>query len=233
VRWVRYTHGLKTPQERLLQTAGKLTVREMAVRLGLPENTTRDWARDGRLKAVKQGRKPIWLIDRIDEQPREIRELAARRARQPASRPADSTAPALRARIDELLLDGHHDASVAEQLNTEGWTRTTGTPFDGSAVRSIRKRCGLETLWARWRADGKITTAEMAVSLGIGLKTVGNWVRAGRLRGRLCGRGTRPRWLFDPVAEQPEQIRRLAAKRATMPPRRGLLSDAAAGRGAV
>jgi transposase len=73
----------------------------------------------------------------------------------------------------------------------------------------------------------------MAVRLGIGLGTVTNWLKTGRLRGLLCGKGPRPRWILDPIDEQPEPIRRLAAARANMPPRRGLLSDAAAGRGAV
>jgi len=238
VKWVRYTHGLKTPPERLRET-GKLTVREMAARLGLREETVRQWARDGRLIAVRAGRKAIWLIDPIDEQPGEIQKLAARCAQRPDPRPsprpspADSTPPALRARIDALLLGGHHDASVAERLNAEGWVRGSGTPYDGAAVRYIRERYGLKTLWARLREAGNLTTAEVAVSLGIGLKTVGNWARAGRLRGRLCGRGPRPRWLFEPMNEQPEQIRQLAAKRATMPRHRGLLSDAAAGQGAV
>jgi excisionase family DNA binding protein len=234
VRWVRYSHGLKTPKERLCET-GKLTIREMAARLGLREYTVRMWARDGRLRAKRAGCKPLWLIDPIDEQPDEIQKLAARCAERSAPRPslADSTPSALRARIDELLLEGHYDESVAERLNAEGWARGTGAPYDAGAIRRIRHRCGLKTQWARLHEAGKMTTAEMAPCLGISLKTVGNWARAGRLRGQLCGRGPRPRWLFDPIDEQPESIRRLAAARATMPRRRGLLSDAAAGRGAV
>ena len=171
----------------------------------------------------------------IDEQPEGARELADNYAHPQPSRPSppDSAPPALRARIDELLLDGHHDASVAERLNAEEWSRGTGAPYHAAAVRSIRKRHGLELLWTRLHEEGQMTTTEIAVCLGLGLKTVGNWVRAGRLRGRLCGKGTRPRWLFDPIEQQPEPIRQRAAERAKMPPRRGLLSDAAAGRGAV
>jgi excisionase family DNA binding protein len=233
VRWVRYSHGLKTPQERLRE-AGKLTIHEMAVRLGLGEGTVRQWARDGRLRARRHGRKVLWLIDPIDEQPEPIQRLAARCAQPKAPRrpsPA-SLPPALRARIDELLLEGHDDASVAGRLNGDGWRRGAAL-YDAAAVRRLRKRCDLKTAWARLREEGKMTTAELAVCLGIGLKTVGNWARAGRLRGRLCGKGARPRWLLDPIDEQPESIRQLMAARATMPPRRGLLSDAATGRGAV
>ena len=78
-----------------------------------------------------------------------------------------------------------------------------------------------------------LTTPEMGVRLGISLKTVGNWARAGRLRGKRCARGQRGPWLFEPMDDQPEPIRQRAAVRATLPRRPGLLSDAAAGRGAV
>ncbi len=234
VCWVRYSHGLKTPQERLRE-AGKLTIREVATQLGVRPATVRDWARQGRLRATRLGRKPIWLLDPIDQQPDEIRQRAARHAQDKValSAPRDSTPPALRARLDELLLEGRQDAAVAEYLNSEGWHTPTGAAFDTAAVRNTRKRCGLKTLWARLRETGKLTGPEMAVRLGIGLNTVRNWVKLGRIRGAPCGQRARARWLFEPIDEQPEPIRRLVAARATMPQRRGILSDAAAGRGAV
>ena len=234
VRWVRYSHGLKTPLQRLRQT-GKLNASQMATRLGVGEQTVRQWARDGRLNAKRHGCKPTWLIDPIDEQPDPIQQLAAHCSASPPAQPdlAQPTPPPLRTRIDQLLREGLHDASVAEQLNTESWRRNSGAPYDAAAVRYFRKHYGLRTLWARLRDEGQATTADMAVRLGIGLRTVTNWLKAGRLRGRLCGKGSRSRWILDPIDEQPEPIRRLAAARATMPTRRGLLSDAAAGRGAV
>ena len=235
VRWVRYSHGLKTPQERLREN-GKLTIREMAARLGLSEDNVRQRVRDGRLNATQHGRKGIWLIDPIDGQPEDIRELADRCAQGHAPRPApprDTTPPALRARIDELLHDGYHDASVAELLNAEGWRRRSGAPYNAATVRSARKRSGLKTLCERQREAGKLTVAKTAVLLGIGLKTVGNWVRAGRLRGRLYGKGRAARLLCDPIDEQPEPIRQRVAERATMRRHRGVLSDAAVGQGAV
>jgi hypothetical protein len=234
VCWVRYTHGLKSPLERLLET-GKLTIAEMTLQLGLREGTVRQWARDGRLKAKRHGRKAIWLIDPVDEQPEAIQELAARCAQghgvQPT--PPDSTPPALRARIDELLLDEHSDHSIAATLNEQGWPRDNGAPYDAPAVRYIRKQSGLKTLTSRLREEGMMTTAEMAACLGIGLKTVGNWVRASRLRGQLYRKTTRPLWLFEPIDKQPEPIRQLVAQRATLSEPRGLISDAAAGRGAI
>ena len=236
VRWVRYTHGLATPQQRLRKT-GMLTVREMAVQLAMPETTLRQWARQGRLRAERHGRKAIWLIAPIDQQPEVIRQIAARRVQQGAAtlcRHRYATPPALRARVGELLLDGHHDAGVAEHLNIEDWCSSTGAPFDAHRVRRVRERCGLPTLWARLRdAAEMLTTSEMAVLLGIGLKTVGNWARAGRLRGKRAGRSPKARWLFEPVDQQPEPVRRRVAARAIMGRHRDILSDAAAGRGAV
>jgi DNA-binding transcriptional regulator YiaG len=233
VRWVCYTHGLKTQPQRLRET-GKLTIGEMALQLGKREGTVRQWARDGRLKAKRYGLKAFWLIDPIDEQPDDIRELATLYAQERALQPTppDSTHPDLRKRIDELLLEGHYNDSIAETLNVEGWTRENKSPYNAGVIRYIRKQSGLKTLYQRLRDSGMVTTPEMAVCLGIGIATVCNWVRAGRLRGRLCGKGPRPRWLYDPIDKQPEEIRQLAAKRATMKPRQGFLSDAAAGRGA-
>ena len=108
--------------------------------------------------------------------------------------------------IDELVLDGYHDAEVAEQLNAQGWSRSTGAPFDAYTVSKTRKRYGQPTLWARLRDAGMLTTPEVAVALGVGMKTVANWAKAGRLRGKRCGRSPRARWLFEPFAEQTEPI---------------------------
>ena len=234
VRWVRYSHGLKTPQERQRET-GWLTPPEMAKRLGKPEKTVRRWARQGCLRAQQHGRKPTWLIAPLEQQDEEIRQLAARVADRPAaqrSRP-NPISPELSTRIDQLVLDGHLDAAVAERLNAEGWSRPNGAPFDAPSVCWARDRRGIATLAQRLRDRGMLTTPEVGVRLGISLKTVGNWARAGRLRGKRCGWGQRERWLFEPMDDQPEPIRQRAAARATMPKRRGVLSDAAAGRGAV
>jgi len=231
---VRYTHGLKTQQERLRE-AGKLTTSEMVARLELSRSAVSQWARDGRLRAARYGSKPAWLFDPIAQQPEPIQKLAARCARSPVPRATrlDAVPSALRDRIDELLLEGHSDGSIAESLNADGWSTRTGAPYNADAIRRLRRRCGLKTPWVRLRDDGKMSTAQTAVRLGISLKTVGNWVRKGRLRGRLCGKGPRSRMLVDPIDQQPEPIQQLAAARATMPRRRGTLSDAAAGRGAV
>ncbi len=163
-----------------------------------------------------------------------IRELADSCAQEetPPSSTCDTALPApLSARIQELLLEGHRDATVAEQLNIEAWSRASGAPFDAAAVRRIRQSLGLETLWESLREAGALSTAEMAVRMGVGLNTIRNWARTGRAHGRRCGDGRR--WIFDPIDQQPEPIQQLAAAHATMQRPRGVLSAAATGRGAV
>jgi len=234
VRWLRQAYGLKSQAQHLRET-GKLTIREMAAQLGTCEGTVRKWAREGRLNGIRHGRKTVWLLDPPQEQPAEIRKLAARVAERAAARPPrrDTLPPALLKRIQELLLDGHCNLAVAERLDAEGWTTRSGAPFSSITVSNLKRHHGLETLWEHLREAGKLTSSEMAISLGIGLKTVSTWARTGRLRGRRCGNGIRARWMFDPIDEQPQPVRQLAAARSTMGERRGRLSDAAAGRGAV
>lgn len=233
VRWVRYSHGLKTPNERRRET-GKLTIREAAARLGLPEARVRAWARAGRLSAERCGRKALWLIDPLEAQPEAIRKLAADRAlAATACLPElETPLPALPARVDELLQDGYDYASIAERLNTDGWSRATGA-FHAGAVRSIRNRWGLLTAREHLRTSGKLTSPQMAVLLGIGIKTAVNWARTGKLRGQRHGMGSRGTWIFDPINDQPESIRQRVAARAISCNRRGVLSDAAVGQGAV
>ena len=233
VRWVRYSHGLKTPNERRRET-GRLTTREAAALLGLLEARVRAWARAGRLSAQRHGRKAVWLIDPLEEQPEAIRQIAEDRALAATARLPEREAPLppLPARVDELLQDSYNYASIAERLNSEGWSRAAGA-FHAGIVRSIRNRWGLLTARERLRKSGKLTTPQMAVLLGIGLTTVVNWVRIGRLRGQREGKGSRSTWLLDPIEDQPENICQRAAARAIIGKRRGVLSDAAAGQGAV
>lgn len=81
---------------------------------------------------------------------------------------------------------------------------------------------------------GKLSSPEIAVRLGVGLTTIQNWARNGRLRGRRCGGGHGGRWVFDAIEEQPDAVQQLAAAHAIgYQQGRGVLSAAAAGRGAV
>lgn len=233
VQWVRYSHGLKTAAERRRDT-GQLTITEAATLLGLPDRQVRDWARAGRLRAERGGRKPVWLIAPLAEQPPAILELAARRARSSTTDAlsAATSLPDLPARVDELLQAGDDDAHIADRLNAEGWTQAA-RPLCARTVRNLRRKFDLRSPRDRLRQAGQLTTAAMASRLGIGINTVRNWARAGRLRGQCHRSSGQLTWLFDPIADQPEPIRQRVASRATLAPRRGVLSDAAAGPGAV
>ena len=81
----------------------------------------------GRLIAARYGSKATWLIDPLHEQPEAIREIAARHTEETAPRPSCRVPipPALRTRIEELLLAGNPDDAVAKHLNDEGWSTRT------------------------------------------------------------------------------------------------------------
>ena len=152
----------------------------------------------------------------------------------------DGQAPAYRPRHPEttvLYKALEQDFEAYEWAHAERYEQRSG-PLRPVVRRSVFayldcKRYGQPTLWARLRDAGMLTTPEVAVALGVGIKTVANWAKAGRLRGKRCGRSPRARWLFEPFAEQTESIRQRVAARARLKKRRGVLSDAAAGQGAI
>jgi excisionase family DNA binding protein len=232
IHWVRYSHGIAGRGDHL-RAQGSLTVAEMSRRLGISEPTVRGWAREGRLKGHTEGRKPIWFIDPLDQQPPAIVERCDRQqtgAQRPRTARNDATSQELRDRIDTLLED-HDDAQVAQRLNDEEWRTATGRPFNGKAVRHIRLAHHLRCFWTRLRRRGKLSSAEMAVALGVGLSTIENWAHQGRLRGNLYG--TRRNWLFEPMDEQPPEIRERASAHGRLPRTPGHASAATDAPGAV
>ncbi len=238
VRWIRYSHGLKTPQERLLDS-GMLTIDQMATRLGLGPTTVRNMARQGRLVARRSGRKNTWFVAPLEKQPPEVRQLSEGADRRNAPhRPTSSKRPEGPAvevydRIAALVQDGHDDTVIAERLNAESHRTVTGRAFTRASVRDARERWGIRSLWAQQLAAGRLTSSQMAALLGYNIKTINHWADAGKLRGRRCGNSRQARWALDPIADQPEPIRQLAARRATLPEYHGVLAAAVAARGAV
>ena len=237
VRWVRYAHGLKTPQERLLD-AGMLTISEAARRFGLSPTATRRLARNGRLTATRSGRKNTWFVAPLEEQSSEIQQLVVpdepgEACGEPRPAPPAGATSDVRARIAELVLGGHDDTAIAERLDAEECRTVTGRTFAAASVRVARERWGIKSLWAQQLAAGKLTSSQMAALLGVNVTTINNWAHAGKLRGRRCGRTRQARWALDPIDEQSEPIRQLAAKRVTLPKYHGVLSAAVAARGAV
>jgi len=125
------------------------------------------------------------------------------------------THPAVVRRVGQLLESHDDDARVADILNAEGLRTGAGAPFNATAVDWIRYCHGLKNRQAILRQDGRLTVPEMARSLGVSQTLVRHWASHGRLRG---GRfGTKAVWLFEPVVQQPEDIRCFAARQAADP----------------
>ena len=103
--------------------------------------------------------------------------------RLPLSKPAwlrRQTSPSVVTAIDALL-DDHTDAETAEQLNDQGFTAGEGGRFHATTVARLRTAYALRTRYARLRARGLLTQAEIAERLDVAPATIKNWRRAGLL----------------------------------------------------
>jgi DNA invertase Pin-like site-specific DNA recombinase len=90
------------------------------------------------------------------------------------------TPPEVIAEIDRLL-DQHTEQEVADILNDRGWRPGKGGSFSGRLVAKVRRAYRLKSRFARLRAAGMLTGAEIAEQLGICTKTVHEWRRMGLL----------------------------------------------------
>ena len=103
--------------------------------------------------------------------------------RLPLSKPAwlrRQTSPSVVTAIDALL-DDYTDAETAEQLNDQGFTAGEGGRFHATTVARLRTAYALRTRYARLRARGLLTQAEIAERLDVAPATIKNWRRAGLL----------------------------------------------------
>jgi hypothetical protein len=101
----------------------------------------------------------------------------------PLSKPAwlrRQTSPSVVQAID-VLLDDYTDAETAEQLNRQGFTAGEGGQFHATTVARLRTAYALPTRYARLRARGLLTQAEIAERLAVAPATIKNWRRAGLL----------------------------------------------------
>jgi hypothetical protein len=101
----------------------------------------------------------------------------------PLSKPAwlqRQTSPCVVTAIDALL-DDYTDAETAEQLNRQGLTAGEGGRFHRLTVARLRTAYALRTRYARLRARGLLTQAEIAARLDVAPATIKNWRRAGLL----------------------------------------------------
>jgi hypothetical protein len=104
----------------------------------------------------------------------------------------------------ETLLATHTDTEVAVKLNEEGFLTGAGAPFNADAVSWLRRRWGLKSYREHLLAAGYLTSAEMAVRLGIGEQQMKVWRRAGRLLGTLYN--DKSQWLYHPIEQQSDWI---------------------------
>jgi len=80
------------------------------------------------------------------------------------------------------LLDDHTEGEIAVLLNSKGMISGEGKRFNRMMVARIRAHYGLKTRYARLRARGMLTMAEIAKRLDISARTAKTWRCAGLLR---------------------------------------------------
>ena len=90
------------------------------------------------------------------------------------------THPDTLAALDRLL-DTHTDAQTADALNDAGHHSGEGKPFTARIVLEARRSNNLPSHADRLRAQGLLTTTEIATKLGVHPSTVKRWTKAGIL----------------------------------------------------
>jgi hypothetical protein len=93
------------------------------------------------------------------------------------------TDPAAVQALDRLL-DAHTDGEVAARLTAAGYHPGQSPAFTGRLVANLRRAYGLPSHYARLRAAGLLTAAEVAQQLDVSPATVKLWGRRGLLRAR-------------------------------------------------
>lgn len=92
------------------------------------------------------------------------------------------TAPETLAAMDRLL-EEYTDAEVAEQLHQHGYRTFDGLPFQSIHVSQLRRQHGIPDRYARLRAQGMLTTEELASSLGVSAQVIWRRYHQGRIAG--------------------------------------------------
>ena len=98
----------------------------------------------------------------------------------PTSWQARQTRPDTLAELDRLL-DSHTDAETADALNAAGHRSGETKPFTASIVVHVRRKYHLPSHAERLRAQGLLTTTELAQRLTVHPSTIKNWTKAGIL----------------------------------------------------
>jgi DNA invertase Pin-like site-specific DNA recombinase len=98
----------------------------------------------------------------------------------PTSWQARQTRPDTVAALDRLL-DAHTDAEAADALNADGHRSGENKPFTAGIIVHVRHKYHLPSHAERLRAQGLLTTTELAQRLRVHPSTVKSWANAGIL----------------------------------------------------
>jgi DNA invertase Pin-like site-specific DNA recombinase len=105
------------------------------------------------------------------------------------------------AELDQLL-DTHTDAQAADALNVAGHRSGENKPFTAGIVVHLRRKYHLPSHAERLRAQGLLTTTELAQRLRVHTSTIKNWTRAGILNSHKAN--DKNEHLYEPpIADDP------------------------------
>jgi DNA invertase Pin-like site-specific DNA recombinase len=138
------------------------------------------------------------------------------------------TEPKVLAEIDTLL-SRHTKKEVINILNERGYRTGMGRPFDKDSLSWIMYNHRIKSQKRRLKEAGFLTRKELAETVGFSYWQIKDRQARGQLRARVVN--DKGEWLFNPISEQPIQLRKLAAKRNRLI--RGGSATTFTGRGAV
>jgi hypothetical protein len=119
----------------------------------------------------------------------------------PTSWQARQTRPDTVAALDRLL-DTHTDAEAAEALNADGHRSGQNKPFTAGIVVHVRRKYHLPSHADRLRAQGLLTTTELAQHLAVHPSTIKSWTNAGILNSHKAN-DKNERLYQPPIADAP------------------------------
>jgi excisionase family DNA binding protein len=115
--------------------------------------------------------------------------------------------------VRELRQQGCSAAVIAEQLNAAGWRPPKRAAFDASMVQRLIFRHNLSQGRPIWtnnvqrKDSAEWTLHEAAARLGIHRHTAYQWIRQGRLPGRVTTRGDQRIWLVQMTETELDQFK--------------------------
>src|SRR6476620_6076128 len=140
----------------------------------------------------------------------------------PTSWQARQTRPDILAELDRLL-DTHTNAETADALNVAGHRSGENKPFTTGIVVHVRRKYHLPSHADRLRAQGLLTTTELAQRLTVHPSTVKSWTKAGILNSHKAN-DKNERLYEPPIAGDPRLTVRQGSplrKRVHTPPAPG------------